>query len=140
MAERPRQIVGIQLHHSINLSDTTRNLVNGAQCLQGAITRTGDPTLLALREELLTIIKRVSAQELEATTRLRELYVKDPERFVRCREGDEPWPDETVGGFEARCTCNDTCQIHDNGRDVVEGWKCMCRQCPRHPEVERSAP
>lgn len=139
MTQRPRKIVGIQLHHSINLSDASRNLANGAQCLQGAITRTGDPVLIALRQDLIKLIRVVSAQERAATERLRKFYVDDPERFVRCRDGAEAWPDETIGGFQARCTCDDICQIHDNGRDE-QGWLCKCKQCPAHPEIERSAP
>ena len=133
---RLRKIIGIQLHHSINLSDASRFCVNGAQALQGAITRTGDPDLVELRKDLLAVIKRVSEHDQAATERLRQFYIDDPDRFVRCRDGAEAWPDETLSGFEPRCTCDDTCQIHENGR-TDEGWKCKCDPCPAHPEESR---
>lgn len=133
-----RQIIGVQVHHSSVLNDAYRNLVNGVQSLKGAVEMTGDPELLELVEQATAVLRRVGRKQEAASAYLQQLHKDDPERFVRCREGFEPWPDETLIGFEPRCTCHDVCQIHDNGRPDNIGWECKCVQCPAHPEVQRT--
>lgn len=135
---RKRKIVGVQVHHSVSLNDAHRGLVNGAMGLSGAIASTGDPALVELHERAQQLVRDVGKAEREASARLQQFYEDDPERFKRCRDGYIPWPDETLMGFEARCTCSDICQIHDRGR-TEPGWVCKCEQCPAHPDVERQA-
>jgi len=133
-----RKIVGIQLHHSVNLSDAVRNGANMCAGLRGAITCTGDPELQTLLEEADELVRRVSLAHSAAHERL--LGFQDDPDFSRMRDGDLPWPDETIGGFQARCSCYDSCLVHDHGvRDAPEG-QCNCEYaCPQHPHPEARA-
>ena len=129
-----RRIVGIQTHHSVQLDDALRGAMNACAGLRGALTCTGDPEHAALLEEATALARRVSHARDEATTRLRGFFEQDPERFKRCRDGVERWPDETIGPFEPRCSCYDRCLIHDMGVDAPFE-QCNCyEECPAHPE------
>lgn len=134
-----RTIIGVQIHHSTLMNDAYRGLVNGAQGLKGTLSCSGDPYHEELVNEAVALVRRVGRAQEAAAERLHKLWEEDPDKFIRCREGAEPWPDETVGGFQARCTCSDICQIHDNGNETP-GWVCKCRPCPAHPEVKRNVP
>jgi hypothetical protein len=131
-----RRIVGIQTHHSVQLDDAMRGAANMCAGLRGALKCTGDPAHAKLLEEATALARRVAAARGEATTRLRGFYEDDPDRFRRCRDGIEPWPDETIGAFEPRCSCYDRCLIHDHGVDAPPE-QCNCgRPCPAHFDEE----
>lgn len=134
-----RKIVGIQVHHSALLNDAHRGLVNGVQGLNGALSCTGDPAIEELIQRGKRLIQDVGRIQGASRDRLQQFYQNDPERFKRCRDGEEPWPDETLAGFEPRCTCHDICRIHDKGHSADEGWVCKCKRCPAHPDIEREA-
>jgi hypothetical protein len=130
---RKRKITGIQIHHSTHLGDAARGLVNGAAGLSIAAKATADPTIDQLHAEACELARKVSEARRRSAATLARYYLDDPEGFRRCREGLEPWPDETEAGFEGRCTCHDFCAIHDRGRDAEEGWVCNCNvKCPQH--------
>lgn len=136
---RKRTIIGVQLHHSVQLADATRGGANMLAGLAGAVNATDDPALKDLHAQGIQVLRAIGRAERAATERLRALHESDPIRFYRCRDGFEPWPDETVDGFEARCTCGDICRIHQDGRSAQDGWVCNCCRCPRHPEADRAA-
>lgn len=136
-----RKIVGIQLHHSVAYADATRGLVNARAGLRSAMTRTGEPEIEEIDKLLAEATRRTNRLEQAAQQRMRALWDQDPERFKRCRDGAEPWPDETIAGFEPRCTCYDACRVHfdfnaePRGVGGIalaegEGWKCQCAPCP----------
>jgi hypothetical protein len=140
-----RRIVGVQIHHSSHLRDAAVYLVNARTRLTGAKLRSGDPELEAIDGLITEALGRTAKLRDAAAQRLRSLWEEDPDLFVRCRDGAEPWPDETTGGFEPRCTCYDACRMHfdfdDNPRDEggvmlaeLEGWRCQCGPCPLHPD------
>jgi hypothetical protein len=131
-----RRIIGIQTHHSVQLDDAMRGAANMCAGLRGALRCTGDPEHAGLLEEAGALARRIARARTEAGARLQAFYAADPERFKRCRDGIEPWPDETLGGFEPRCSCHDRCLIHDHGVDAPPE-QCNCgRECPAHPERE----
>jgi len=129
-----RRIIGIQTHHSVQLDDATRGAANMCAGLRCAIRCTGDPEHARLLEEATALARRIGEARDEARARLRGFYDVDPERFKRCRDGIEPWPDETLGLFEPRCSCYDSCLIHDHGV-VAPPEQCNCgRECAAHAE------
>lgn len=136
-----RKIVGVQVHHSVAYADASRSLVNARACLRSAMTRTGDPRIEKIDDLIAQAQRRTTRLEKAAVQRMRDLRKQDPERFQRCVDGAERWPDETLSGFEPRCTCYDACRVHFDfnaePRDVGgialaegEGWKCQCAPCP----------
>lgn len=127
-----RRIVGIQTHHSVQLDDAARGAANMCAGLRGALKCTGDPEHAKLLEEAAQLALRISEARSAASSRLLGFHAEDPERFRRCRDGIEPWPDETIGAFEPRCSCYDQCLIHDHGVDAPPE-QCNCgRPCPAH--------
>jgi hypothetical protein len=131
-----RRIIGIQTHHSVQLDDATRGAANMCAGLRGALRCTGDPVLASLLDEATTLAGRIADARNAASSRLRGFYDEDPERFKRCRDGIEPWPDETIGAFQPRCSCYDRCLIHDHGVAAPEE-QCNCGvPCPAHPNRE----
>ncbi len=132
---RRRRIIGIQTHHSVQLDDALRGAANLCAGLSGALTCTGDPEHARLLDEARALAKRIAQARGVARQSLSDLYERDPELFRRCREGELPWPDETLGGFEPRCSCADRCLIHDLGVDAP-AEHCRCgRACPAHPDL-----
>ena len=131
-----RRMVGLQIHHSVQLDDAMRGAANMCAGLRAALRCTGDPNHAQLLEDASALARRIAAARSEASLRLRGFYEADPERFKRCREGIEPWPDETLGPFEPRCSCYDRCLIHDHGV-AAPPEQCNCgRPCAAHPERE----
>jgi hypothetical protein len=131
-----RRIIGIQTHHSVQLDDATRGAANMCAGLRGALKCTGDPEHARLLAEATALLARIAEARNVASARLRGFYEADPERFRRCREGSEPWPDETLGAFEPRCSCYDRCLIHDHGVQAP-AEQCNCdRPCPAHPDQQ----
>jgi len=141
-----RAIIGIQVHHSVLISDAVRHLVNGTQALAGAagLATVSAVELLVLREEVARILRRVTELEDEARRRMQELYLENPEMFRAARDGDIPWPDEDPVDFEPRCRCQDRCLVHDGNLAETE-WaqrygpeavaaECNCDVgCAAHP-------
>ncbi|MEU6527082.1 hypothetical protein ABZ892_30725 [Streptomyces sp. NPDC046924] len=124
-----RGVTGIQLHHVTDLQDAGRFLGNAAMALRAAHVRTGDDRYSDLSAELKNTLALVRRMENEARTGMQELHAADPERFARCREGEEPWPDELQAGFIPRHTCGDGCLYHDRG--VLEAiMQCTCGRPP----------
>jgi hypothetical protein len=124
-----RGVTGIQLHHVTDLEDAARFVSNAAMAVRAAHVRTGDERCLGLVTELKDLAVRVRGLEDEARRALHALHAEDPERFVRCREGAEPWPDEIGAGFIPRHTCADRCLYHDHG--VLEAiTQCLCGRPP----------
>lgn len=130
-----RRIVGIQMHHSVNLDDASRFAVNMIAALGAARKKTGGDTdhgraIDNLLVVLRPAVKMIGAERGAAGLRL-QLHQADPD-FKRYVDGALPWPDETPEGFEARCTCHDQCLYHDIGRGTEAN--CNCGPCPRHGE------
>ena len=124
-----RGVTGIQLHHVTDLQDARRFLGNAIMALKAAHVRTGDARFSSLAEQLKGTIAETRGLEDEARERMQPLPSTDPERFVRCREGEEPWPDELQAGFVPRHTCRDKCLYHDHG--VLGGiMQCTCGRPP----------
>ncbi|TDE46240.1 hypothetical protein E1295_23430 [Nonomuraea mesophila] len=124
-----RGVTGIQLHHTTDLQDATRFLSNAAMALRAAHVRTGDEQYSAIAAQLTTMAEETRTLEGRARARMQGLHASDPERFVRCREGDEPWPDEIQAGFVPRHTCKDQCLYHDH--DVLDAiMQCTCGRPP----------
>lgn len=132
-----RRITGIQTHHSLQLDDASRGATNMCVSLGGAVRKTGDPELADLQAEAVLLTRRIGRAREAANARLHGFYAEDPERFKRARAGAEPYPDETVGGFVARCTCYDLC-LHRYGIEPGENGICNCDgvkpPCPAHPD------
>lgn len=143
-----RKIVGVQLHHSVAYQDATRGLVNARAGLRSAMTRTGESEIEEIDDLIAQAQRRTRKLQEAAEQRLRDLWDQDPERFRRCRDGVEAWPDEIDDGAR-RCTCYDRCRVHwdwwvdedktehADPRDVggialaeSEGWRCQCAPCP----------
>jgi hypothetical protein len=128
-----RGVTGIQLHHVTNLQDARRFLGNAVMALTAAHVRTGDARFTGLADQLKSAVAATRDLEGEARERMQELHSADPERFVRCREGEEPWPDELQAGFIPRHTCRDECLYHDHGvLDAIMQCTCgrpPCRAC-----------
>jgi hypothetical protein len=124
-----RGVTGVQLHHMTDLQDASRFLGNAAMALRAAHIRTGDDQYSALAAELKALVARAGQLAGEARSGMRRLYESDPERFVRCREGEEPWPGEIEAGFIPRHTCKDECLYHDH--DVLGALlQCTCGRPP----------
>jgi hypothetical protein len=132
-----RRITGIQVHHSVNLDDASRFGVNMLTALTAAYTRTGDPELRRLIDDLGPLIRQVGVARTAAGLRL-QMHQRDPD-FKRYVDGELPWPDELEEGFVPRCTCHDRCLFHDVGRGTLED-DCRCdKVCGQHgepPEAE----
>lgn len=125
-------ITGFQLHHYTYLDDAVRGLVNASSGLSAAAKKTVDPEYLVLLDELAGLQARVAEARDAAHRRMIALHRADPGRFQRCRDGEEPWPDEADARFVARCSCQDRCLRHDYGVDE-EAARCNCATpCPRH--------
>ena len=124
-----RRIVGIQIHHSVNLDDASRFGVNMLTALQSAHTKSGSAETQRLLEVLGPIVREIGAERMAAQLRL-QMHQRDPE-FQRYVDGELPWPDEQADGFVPRCTCGDRCLFHDVGRGTAE--HCTCdRVCGQH--------
>ncbi|MFF0791595.1 hypothetical protein [Streptomyces spiralis] len=124
-----RGVTGIQLHHVTDLQDAGRFLSNAAMAMRAAFVRTGDERYSALRAQMIELLSQARGLENEARANLQELHSSDPERFVRSREGEEPWPDEIQAGFVPRHTCRDTCLYHDH--EVLDAiTQCICGRPP----------
>jgi hypothetical protein len=128
-----RRIVGIQIHHSVNLDDASRFAVNMLTALEVTESKTADPEVRALLDRLRPLVREIGVARTAAGLRL-QMHQRDPE-FKRYVEGELPWPDETVEGFVPRCTCNDRCLFHDIGRGGPEHCNCG-RVCGQHGSAE----
>jgi hypothetical protein len=123
-----KRIVGVQVHHSVFLEDALRGAANACAGLDSAIIRTGDHDLIDLLWRLRGLTRELGRARDRSRGRLREL---PKDKVVRCREGEEPWPDELAEGFVPRCTCYDRCLTHDTG--VAGDEHCTCgKVCPAH--------
>ncbi|MFC7650129.1 hypothetical protein ACFQX6_64690 [Streptosporangium lutulentum] len=117
------------MHHTTDLQDASRFMVNAAMALRAAHVRTGDDRYSSLAAQLKAIATEARGLETQARASLHGLHSVDPEQFVRCREGEEPWPDEIQAGFVPRHTCNDQCLYHDH--DVLDAiMQCTCGRPP----------
>lgn len=129
-----RGVSGLQLHHHVHLDYAVRGSVNAVASVRAAARLTNDPKLWALADELEAVAHRVADARDAAKRRFDELYIEDPERFRRCRDGYEPWPDEAPG-LIPRCNCRDRC-LHEHGIDPGERGVCNCPgskpPCPQH--------
>ncbi|AWS44495.1 hypothetical protein [Streptosporangium sp. 'caverna'] len=124
-----RSVTGIQMHHTTDLQDAGRFLVNAAMALRAAYVRTGDDRYSSLAAQLKAVAVKARMLETQARASLHGLHAADPEQFVRCREGEDPWPDEIQAGFVPRHTCRDQCLYHDH--DVLNAiMQCTCGQSP----------
>jgi hypothetical protein len=128
-----RRIVGIQIHHSVNLDDASRFAVNVLTALEAAEKRTQDPEIGELLDTLRPLVRQIGVARTAAGLRL-QMHQRDPE-FKRYVDGELPWPDELVEGFVPRCTCHDRCLFHDVGRGGPEHCNCD-RVCGQHGEAE----
>lgn len=135
-----RGVTGIQLHHTTDLQDAGRFLTNAVMALRSAHVRTGDGRYAEVGDRLKALAAEVRALETAARENLRRLHAADPERFARCRDGDEPWPDEIQAGFIPRHTCRDQCLYHDH--QVLDAiLQCICGRPPcRACEIEGTPP
>lgn len=134
-----RKIIGVQLHHSIKLADARRFGANPCSALEAAHRMTDNPALLALHDQAQAVLREVSRAERDAHARLVE-FQSHP-GFGRMVDGALPWPDETLEGFEARCTCNDACPTCDRLATAptpesaltwaAEGHRGRCQPCAR---------
>lgn len=121
-----RGVTGVQLHHVTDLADASRFLVNATAALRSANVRTGDSRFVAVQSKIRELLAEVGNLEDEARARLHS-FPRD--QFTRCRDGEEPWPDEIAAGFIPRHTCRDRCLYHDMG--VLEAiMQCICARPP----------
>ncbi|MBN6058168.1 hypothetical protein JYK22_39970, partial [Nonomuraea sp. RK-328] len=124
-----RGVTGMQLHHTTDLQDASRFLGNAVMALRAAHVRTGDARYSSLASQLKSMAAETRILENQARERMHGLHSDDPEMFTRCREGEEPWPDEIQAGFIPRHTCRDQCLYHDH--DVLDAiMQCTCGQPP----------
>jgi hypothetical protein len=128
-----RRIIGIQIHHSVNLDDASRFAVNMLTALEAADKKADDPEVQALLDRLRPLVREIGVARTAAGLRL-QMHQRDPD-FKRYVDGELPWPDERVEGFVPRCTCNDRCLFHDIGRGGPEHCNCD-RICGQHGEAE----
>jgi hypothetical protein len=128
-----RRIVGIQIHHSVNLDDASRFAVNMLTALEAAETKTQDPEICELLDTLRPLVRQIGVARTAAGLRL-QMHQRDPE-FKRYVDGELPFPDELVEGFVPRCTCHDRCLFHDVGRGGPEHCRCD-RVCGQHGPAE----
>nr|WP_237331145.1 hypothetical protein [Streptomyces mexicanus] len=102
---------------------------NAIMALNAAHVRTGDARFSGFAEQLKGMLAQAGTLEGEARAGMQQLHAMDPERFTRCREGEEPWPDELQAGFVPRHTCRDECLYHDH--EVLDGiLQCTCGRPP----------
>lgn len=124
-----RGVTGIQCHHVTDLQDAARFLGNAAMAVRAAHVRTGDDRYASLIGQLHDMHARMRELEGHARASMQALHSTDPDRFVRCRDGEEPWPGEIEPGFVPRHTCQDQCLYHDH--DVLDAlMQCTCGQPP----------
>jgi hypothetical protein len=123
-----KRIIGIQVHHSVFLDDALRGAANACAGLDSAILRTGDNELIDLLWRLRGLTRELGDARDRSRGRLRGW---DADQVARCREGEEPWPDELPEGFVPRCTCYDRCLTHDTGVGREEDCNCG-KPCPEH--------
>jgi hypothetical protein len=124
-----RRIVGIQVHHSVNLDDASRFGVNMLTALEGVLGRTDDPEIRELLEECRPLVRQIGVARTAAQMRL-QMHQRDPD-FKRYVDGELPWPDELAEGFVPRCSCNDRCLFHDTKRGTLDDCNCD-RVCGQH--------
>jgi hypothetical protein len=125
---RKRKIIGVQVHHSTKLRNASAYGANLGTALRSTYWMTDDPRYLALADQAAALSREVGKLQREAQERLHE-FQSLPD-FSAMVAGDQPWPDETVEGFEARCRCQDRCLVHDSG--VADG-DCNCDEtCRAH--------
>lgn len=124
-----RGVTGMQMHHVTDLQDAGRFLGNAVMALRAAHVRTGDDRYSGLAAQITAVVGRARELEEEARTKMHVLHSTDPQRFIRCREGEEPWPGEITAGFIPRHTCKDQCLYHD--RHVLDAiTQCTCGRPP----------
>ncbi|MBB4916735.1 hypothetical protein ACFY19_22310 [Streptosporangium saharense] len=124
-----RGVTGVQMHHTTDLQDAVRFLGNAVMALRAAHVRTGDERYSGLADQLRAMTAETRGLESQARTSMQDLHVADPELFLRCRDGEEPWPDEIQAGFIPRHTCRDRCLYHDHG--VLNAiTQCTCGRPP----------
>ena len=128
-----RRIIGIQIHHSVNLDDASRFAVNMLTALETADKKADDPEVQALLDRLRPLVREIGVARTAAGLRL-QMHQRDPD-FKRYVDGELPWPDELEEGFVPRCTCNDRCLVHDLGRGGPEHCNCD-RVCGLHGDAE----
>ncbi len=129
-----RRIVGIQIHHSVNLDDASRFAANMLTALEAAHGKSGSAETRRLIDQLKPLVREVGVERTAAGMRL-QMHQRDPQ-FKRYVEGDLPWPDETTDGFVPRCRCHDRCLYHDVGRGSLE-QDCNCDEwCRQHPDAK----
>ena len=129
-----RRIIGIQVHHSVNLDDASRFAANMLTALEAAHLRTGSEETRRLLDALTPLVREVGVARTAAGMRL-QMHQRDA-HFKRYVDGDLPWPDELAEGFVPRCRCHDRCLFHDVGRGTAEN-DCNCdEECGQHPEAE----
>jgi hypothetical protein len=124
-----RRIVGVQIHHSVTLSDASRHAANMLTALESVRRRAlDDEEVAGLLEELRPMVERIGIARAASQMRL-GLHQADPD-FRAYVDGDLPWPDEDPEGFVARCRCDDRCLFHDVGRGSEADCNCdvRCRQ------------
>lgn len=126
-----RRIIGIQVHHSVNLDDASRFGANMLTALEGALKRTDSPEIRQLLDECRPLVRQIGVARTAAGLRL-QMHQRDPD-FKRYVDGEMPWPDELEEGFIPRCTCDDRCLYHDVGRGTVEDCNCH-HVCGQHGE------
>ncbi|MEU0968875.1 hypothetical protein ABZ357_26920 [Streptomyces sp. NPDC005917] len=124
-----RGVTGIKLHHTTDLQDAGRFLGNAAMAMRAAHVRTGDDRYSSLVGQVKAVLTEARELEDEARADVRRLHSADPEKFIRCREGEEPWPGEIEAGFIPRHTCKDECLYHaHNVLDAIT--QCICGRPP----------
>ncbi|MFF4414155.1 hypothetical protein ACFYY8_16595 [Streptosporangium sp. NPDC001559] len=124
-----RGVTGVQMHHTTDLQDASRFLGNAVMALRAAHVRTGDERYSGLADQLKAVTAQARGLESQARASMEDLHVADPELFLRCRDGEEPWPDEIQAGFIPRHTCRDQCLYHDH--DVLGAiTQCTCGRPP----------
>jgi hypothetical protein len=128
-----RRIIGIQIHHSVNLDDASRFAVNMLTALEAAEKKTAHPEVRALLDSLRPLVREIGVARTAAGLRL-QMHQRDSD-FKRYVDGELPWPDETPEGFVPRCTCHDRCLFHDIGRGGPEHCNCD-RVCGQHGDAE----
>lgn len=129
-----RRIIGLQVHHSVNLDDASRFAANMLTALEAAHRKSDSAQTRRLIDVLTPLVREVGVERTAAGMRL-QMHQRDPQ-FKRYVEGDMPWPDETSEGFVARCRCSDRCLYHDIGRGSEE-QDCTCDEwCRQHPDAE----
>jgi hypothetical protein len=128
-----RRIIGVQLHHSVNLDDASRFAANMLTALEAAHRKSGSEETRRLIDALAPLVREVGVARTAAGMRL-QMHQRDPD-FKRYVDGDLPWPDELVEGFVARCRCHDQCLFHDVGRGSEHD--CTCDEwCRQHPDAK----